>query len=88
MVAEKDANAAKEILQQFEAARTQVGELVTAAEKNNQHFDQLIAADNAAGHAIINQAIMALVAQTGSIERAAGIIGIDNLNPDTADHEF
>ncbi|CSC78445.1 putative iron-regulated protein A [Vibrio cholerae] len=31
---------------------------------------------------------MALVAQTGSIERAAGIIGIDNLNPDTADHEF
>lgn len=88
LVAEKDANAAKEILQQFEAARTQVGELVTAAEKNNQHFDQLIAADNAAGHAIINQAIMALVAQTGSIERAAGIIGIDNLNPDTADHEF
>ncbi|GIA44240.1 iron-regulated protein A, putative [Vibrio cholerae] len=88
LVAEKDANSAKEILQQFEAARTQVGELVTAAEKNNQHFDQLIAADNAAGHAIINQAIMALVAQTGSIERAAGIIGTDNLNPDTADHEF
>ena len=52
------------------------------------HFDQLIAANNPQGNAIVNGAIMALVAQTASIERTASVIGIDNLNPDTADHEF
>jgi putative iron-regulated protein len=31
---------------------------------------------------------MSLVAQTGAIERAANIVGIDSLSPDTADHEF
>ncbi|MCG6507698.1 peptidase, partial [Vibrio parahaemolyticus] len=51
-------------------------------------FDQLIAADNKEGNALVNKAIMSLVAQTASIERAANVIGIDNLNPDTADHEF
>jgi len=59
-----------------------------SAEKNNQHFDQLIAADNAAGNALVNKTIVALVSQTAAIERAAGVIGIDSLNPDTADHEF
>ncbi len=88
LVAAKDASAAKDILAQFEASRAEVGKLVTSAEKNNVHFDQLIAADNAEGNALVNKAITGLVAQTASIERAAGIIGIDNLNPDTADHEF
>lgn len=88
LVAQKDDKAAKEIMQQFDAARDQVGELVTSAEKNNQHFDQLIAADNPQGNALVNKAIASLVAQTASIERAANVIGIDNLNPDTADHEF
>lgn len=88
LVAQKDGQAAKEIMQQFDAARDQVGELVTSAEKNNQHFDQLIAADNPQGNALVNKAIASLVAQTASIERAANVIGIDNLNPDTADHEF
>ncbi|MCC4785227.1 peptidase, partial [Vibrio lentus] len=64
------------------------GQLVVSAEKNNQHFDQLIAADNAAGNALVNKTIVALVSQTAAIERAAGVIGIDSLNPDTADHEF
>ena len=88
LVAQKDGQAAKEIMQQFDAARDQVGELVTSAEKNNQHFDQLIADDNPQGNALVNKAIASLVAQTASIERAANVIGIDNLNPDTADHEF
>ncbi|XAW88590.1 imelysin family protein [Vibrio sp. CDRSL-10 TSBA] len=88
LVAQQDGQAAKEIMQQFDAARDQVGELVTSAEKNNQHFDQLIAADNPQGNALVNKAIASLVAQTASIERAANVIGIDNLNPDTADHEF
>ncbi|NOH96859.1 imelysin family protein [Vibrio sp. 99-70-13A1] len=88
LVAQEDKQAAKEIQKQFDLARAQVGELVTSAEKNNQHFDQLIASDNAAGNALVNKTIVALVSQTAAIERAAGVIGIDSLNPDTADHEF
>ncbi|HHF3230749.1 TPA: imelysin family protein [Vibrio diabolicus] len=88
LVAQKDKQAAKEIQKQFDVTRNQVGTLVTSAEKNNQHFDQLIAAGNAQGNTLVNDTIMSLVAQTGSIERAAGIIGIDSLSPDTADHEF
>ncbi|HHX8495380.1 TPA: imelysin family protein [Vibrio diabolicus] len=88
LVAQKDKQAAKEIQKQFDVTRNQVGKLVTSAEKNNQHFDQLIAAGNARGNTLVNDTIMSLVAQTGSIERAAGIIGIDSLSPDTADHEF
>ncbi|KAB0464733.1 imelysin family protein [Vibrio kanaloae] len=88
LVEQKDEQAAKEIQKQFDLARAQVGELVTSAEKNNQHFDQLIAADNTAGNALVNKTIVALVSQTAAIERAAGVIGIDSLNPDTADHEF
>jgi putative iron-regulated protein len=88
LVAKKDAKAAKEIQQQFDATRTQVGTLVSAAEKDNQHFDQLIASDNTAGNALVNKSIMSLVLQTASIERAANVIGITSLNPDTADHDF
>ncbi|MFH4894514.1 imelysin family protein [Vibrio sp. Y42_MX_L11] len=88
LVAQKDKQAAKEIQKQFDVTRNQVGKLVTSAEKNNRHFDQLIAAGNAQGNTLVNDTIMSLVAQTGSIERAAGIIGIDSLSPDTADHEF
>ncbi len=88
LVTQKDEKAGKEIQAQFDITRNQVGELVTSAEKNNHYFDQLIAAGNAQGNALVNEAIMALVAQTGAIERAAGIVGIDSLSPDTADHEF
>lgn len=88
LVKQKDPQAAKEIQKQFDVTRAQVGKLVTSAEKNNQHFDQLIAAGNTQGHALVNATIMSLVAQTSAIERAAGIVGIDSLNPDTADHEF
>ncbi|MDK2616515.1 imelysin family protein [Vibrio vulnificus] len=88
LVAQQDKNAAKEIQAQFDTTRAQVGKLVTSAEKQNQHFDQLIAAGNAQGNALVNETIMSLVAQTSAIERAAKIVGIDSLNPDTADHEF
>ncbi|MGF1909864.1 peptidase [Vibrio kasasachensis] len=88
LVAENDQKAADEIQKQFDKTRAQVGQLVTAAEQENQHFDQLIAAGNTQGNALVNEAIMSLVAQTASIERAAKLIGIDSLNPDTADHEF
>ncbi|RZA12863.1 MAG: peptidase, partial [Proteobacteria bacterium] len=53
-----------------------------------EHFDQLISSDNAAGQQVVRDAIAALVKQTGAIEQAAGKLGITDLNPDTADHEF
>ncbi|WP_137819922.1 imelysin family protein [Pseudomonas sp. 2FG] len=55
---------------------------------NGQHFDQLIAADNSAGQLVVRDAIAALVKQTAAIEQAAGKLGISDLNPDTADHQF
>ncbi|WP_040263910.1 imelysin family protein [Pseudomonas massiliensis] len=53
-----------------------------------EHFDQLIAAGNSAGNQVVRDAIGALVKQTGAIEQAAGKLGITDLNPDNADHEF
>ncbi|MCU1749644.1 imelysin family protein [Pseudomonas sp. 6D_7.1_Bac1] len=66
-------------------ARMQV--MVDHANKG-EHYDQLIAAGNTAGNQIVRDAIAALVKQTTSIEQAAGKLGISDLNPDNADHEF
>lgn len=88
LVAQKDKAAAESIQKQFDETRHQVHQLVVSAEKNDQHFDQLIAANNQSGNALVNSTILALVQQTASIEEAAAIIGITSLNPDTADHEF
>ncbi|MCK6264113.1 peptidase [Vibrio sp. ZSDE26] len=88
LVAQQDKQAAKEIQKQFDVTRSQVGQLVTSAEKHGQAFDQLIASNNTQGNALVNETIMALVLQTEAIERAAKVVGITNLSPDTADHEF
>ncbi len=88
LVKSKDAKAADSIMKQFDQTRAQVYKLVESAEKKNAHFDQLIASDNAAGNALVNDTIFSLVAQTKGIEEAAKIIGVSNLNPDTADHQF
>ncbi|POA34513.1 MULTISPECIES: imelysin family protein [unclassified Pseudomonas] len=53
-----------------------------------EHYDQLIAAGNTAGNQIVRDAIAALVKQTSAIELAAGKLGISDLNPDNADHDF
>ena len=53
-----------------------------------EHYDQLIAAGNEAGNQVVRDAIAALVKQTGAIEQAAGKLGISDLNPDNADHDF
>ncbi|HLT13234.1 MAG TPA: imelysin family protein [Marinobacter sp.] len=56
--------------------------------ENPMTFDTMIAPGNAEGTRIVNEAIMALVAQTGSIEQAARELGIDALSPDDAGHAF
>lgn len=55
---------------------------------DGEAFDQLIAADNGAGQEKVRAAIAALVKQTAAIEQAAATLGISDLNPDTADHQF
>ncbi len=64
--------------------------LVDSAERSEQpqKFDQLIAEGNTEGEAIINRAIEALVLETEQLELAARALGIDNLSPDNADHDF
>jgi len=88
LVAKLDAAADSTLKADLEASEAKLQALVDSAEKNHVHFDQLIAADNAAGQQIVRDAIAALVAQTGAIEKASAALGISGLNPDTADHQF
>ena len=88
LVAKVDAAADSALKADLEASEGKLQVLVDSAEKNNVHFDQLIAADNKDGQQIVRDAIAALVKQTGAIEQAAGKLGISDLNPDTADHSF
>ncbi len=76
-----------ELKAKLEVTEARLQALVDSA-NNGQAFDQLIAADNAEGQALVREAIAALVAQTASIEAAARALGITELNPDTADHTF
>ena len=87
LVAKVDPAADAALKADLEATEAKLQVIVDHALKG-EHYDQLIAADNAAGNQIVRDAIAALVKQTGAIEQAAGKLGIANLNPDTADHEF
>jgi putative iron-regulated protein len=88
LVAKVDAQTDTTLKADLQETEARLQALVDSAEKNNVHFDQLIAADNAEGQQLVRDAIAALVKQTGAIEQAAGKLGISDLNPDTADHEF
>ena len=56
--------------------------------ENPVAFDMMIAPDNAEGAKVINDAIAALVEQTGSIEQVAAVVGVESLEPDDAGHQF
>ncbi|MBD9426622.1 peptidase [Pseudomonas sp. PDM15] len=88
LVAKADAQADSTLKADLEASEAKLQALVDSAEKNNVHFDQLIAADNKDGQQIVRDAIAALVKQTAAIEKASAALGISDLNPDTADHQF
>ena len=75
-------------MEQLNASRDALQAIFDSAEKEGVTFDQLIAADNKEGHQLVQKAINTLVAQTGTIEAVAGLMGIQQLNPDNADHEF
>ena len=88
LVAKADAQADATLKADLQETEAKLQALVDSAEKNNVHFDQLIAQGNTEGQQLVRDAIAALVKQTGAIEQAAGKLGISDLNPDTADHEF
>lgn len=88
LVAKTDAQADATLKADLQETEAKLQALVDSAEKNNVHFDQLIAQGNAEGQQLVRDAIAVLVKQTGTIEQAAGKLGISDLNPDTADHEF
>ncbi len=88
LVAKIDAQADTTLKADLDATQAELQKLVDSAEKDNVHFDQLIAADNKEGQAMIRGIIASLVKQTGAIEQASAKLGIADLNPDTADHEF
>ncbi len=87
LVAKADAAADTALKADLAATEAKMQVIVDHALKG-EHYDQLIAAGNTAGNQIVRDAIAALVKQTGSIEAAAGKLGITDLNPDNADHEF
>jgi len=87
LVAARDAQVDSQLKEELAASEDALQVLVDSA-VNGVHFDQLIAPGNAEGAAVINGAINALVVQTGGIEKAALVLDIQALNPDTADHQF
>ncbi len=88
LLAKADAQSAATLRADLDASQAALQKLVDSAEKDGVHFDQLIAADNPAGQQLVRDAIAALVKQTGAIEQAAGKLGLGDLNPDTANHQF
>ena len=72
----------------LDATRDRLQRIVDSAERDNVHFDQLIASGNTQGNQLVRDALLALVEQTAAIEQVANRLGITELNPDTADHKF
>ncbi|MGE8177658.1 imelysin family protein [Pseudomonas fluorescens] len=87
LVAKADPAADAALKADLAATEAKIQVMVDHANKG-EHYDQLIAAGNTAGNKIVRDAIAALVKQTTSIEQAASKLGISDLNPDNADHDF
>jgi len=87
LVAKADPQVDETLKADLAATEQRLQALVDAA-NNGQHFDQLIAPENEAGQQLIRDAIAALVKQTRAIEQAASALGITDLQPDSADHQF
>ncbi len=78
LVREADPGIDADVRQSLGATMMALGEIKTAGEAGTR-YDQLIAAGNDAGNALVGGAIDALVAQTRSIERAVTALGLDTI---------
>lgn len=90
LVAEANSELDTTLRSQLDGSMAALGTMKQAAEDEQSplKFDMMIAPGNERGAEIINGAIMALVQQTGSIEKVAGTLGVDSLKPDDAGHSF
>jgi putative iron-regulated protein len=84
LVAAADPAADAALREHIDASLRAVQALVDSAERGAA-FDQLIAADNPAGHALVLAAIDALHAQTRAIETVAAAVGADTFVSVTGD---
>jgi len=87
LVAKADPATDEALKNDLQSTEAKIQIMVDHANKG-EHYDQLIASGNEPGNKIVRDAISALVKQTGSIEQAAAKLGISDLNPDNADHDF
>ncbi|MDQ7727826.1 imelysin family protein [Halomonas sp. SpR8] len=90
LLVQEDSELADDLRQQLEATMVRLDAIKQAAEAESSPmaFDMMIAPGNEQGSELINEAILTLVAQTGSIEQAAGELGVTSLQPDDAGHQF
>jgi putative iron-regulated protein len=87
LLAEADPALADELDAQLSATMTRL-EAIRAKAESGTAYDQMLAAGNEEGAALIEAAIAALVAQTASVERAMAALGLSGVafdgGPDTA----
>ena len=90
LVAEANPELDATLTTQLEATMDAVGVMKQKAEAETSPitFDMMIAPGNAEGAKVISDSIVALVQQTGSIEKVARELGIASMQPDDAGHAF
>ena len=88
LVASRNPDLDKRVKAALNQTDTRLKALVTSAENGTAAFDQLIAEGNSEGRQLVIAAIDSLVRQTRLVEEVASTLGIENLNPDTAEHNF
>jgi len=84
VVAGKDPALAAALLADMDATMIALAGIKTAAEAGTA-YDQMLAPGNAAGEALVQTAIDALVAQTRNIERAVEVIGLTPISVEGSD---
>ncbi len=84
MVAEKDAELAKEMQAKLDASLAAF-EAMKARAEGGEAYDQMIGEGNEEGNAIIQAAVDSLVDQTVSIERVVKALGLDEIAFDGSD---
>ncbi|MEQ5834738.1 imelysin family protein [Marinobacter sp. NFXS9] len=90
LVAQQDPALDTKLTNELAATMDAVQTMKDAAEDKTHPmpFDMMIAPGNTRGADIINNAIAALVTQTGEIEKASETLGIQSMKPDDAGHTF
>ncbi len=77
LVAAKDPAVDEDLKSKLSVTLAAMKALVDRA-KGGEHYDQMIAADNAEGNAVVQAAITALLNQTQSIEKAVNVLGLQD----------